>query len=218
MRALIVDDHPLIQDAVANVLRRIDAGATVEVASDCTRGLAIASRGELDLVLLDLMLPGLSGIPALKGWRSAHPDVPIVVLSAMVDPATVHAALDAGAVGFIPKSSSNQVMESALQLVIAGGRYLPPQVLRHGVDAPPGRPGEAKASPLGLTSRQFDVLRLVAKGVPNKVICRELGLAERTVKAHVTAVLRALGVSSRTQAAIAAVRLGVVDGPPAPGH
>lgn len=216
MRALIVDDHPLIQEAVANVLRRIDADAVVDVAADCARGLAIAGRDpDVDLVLLDLTLPGLSGIPALRRWRVAHPDIPIVVLSATSDPATVQSAIAAGAVGFVPKSSSNEVMETALKLVIAGGRYLPPQVLRDGDVRRAAGQEDDSASALGLTSRQFDVLRLVAKGAPNKVICRELGLAERTVKAHVTAVLRALGVSSRTQAAIAAMRLGVtVDSAP----
>jgi DNA-binding NarL/FixJ family response regulator len=219
MRALIIDDHPLIQDAVANILRRIDAGACIDAAADCERGLAMARRGdEIDLVLLDLTLPGLSGIPALKRLRAAHPDVPVVVLSAICDPATVRAAIGGGAVGFIPKSSSNEVMETALRLVIAGGRYLPPQILSdagRGALAPV-REDSPGAATLGLTARQFEVLRLVAQGAPNKVICRELGLAERTVKAHVTAVLRALQVSSRTQAAIAAARLGVaVDSRPA---
>ncbi|HEY2816584.1 MAG TPA: response regulator transcription factor [Casimicrobiaceae bacterium] len=210
MKALIVDDHPLIQQAVGNVLRAIDEAAEIAVAGDCDGALEIAGRGtEPDLVLLDLNLPGLSGIPALKRWRSRFPAVPVVVLSALDDRQTVLAAISAGAAGYIPKSSSNDVMQHALRLVLAGGKYLPPELVagstatqRKGIDA--AAIGE-------LTDRQMAVLRLIAKGASNKVICRELGLAERTVKAHVTAVLRALKVTSRTQAAVEAVRLGLSD-------
>jgi DNA-binding NarL/FixJ family response regulator len=187
----------------------------IELASDCESGLEIAARGaEPDLLLLDLSLPGLSGIAALKTWRIRFPAVPVIVLSATNDQQTVVAALGAGASGFIPKSSSNEVMLNAVRLVQEGGKYLPPEVLW-----PTG--GKAGAQPcpqdvsspetLGLTSRQLDVLRLLAAGAPNKVISRELGLAERTVKAHITAILRALNVSSRTQAVIAAARLGVAN-------
>lgn len=216
MRVLIVDDHPLVQEAVANVLRGLDPTVEIAVAGDCHRGFEIAARGaELDLLLLDLNLPGLSGIPALKRWRSQYPSVPVVVLSASDDQPTVLAAINGGAAGYIPKSSSNQVMREALRLVLAGGKYLPPELL-----APPaGAARSTKAQrhaiqhveSLGLTERQIEVLRLIVKGAPNKVICRELGLAERTVKAHVTAVLRSLKVSSRTQAAVEAVRLGLAE-------
>jgi DNA-binding NarL/FixJ family response regulator len=214
VRALIIDDHPLIQEAVGNVLRRLDPQVELEVASDCERGIEIATQGpELDLVVLDLNLPGLSGIEALKAWRTRFAGVPVVVLSAMTDQQTVLAALGAGASGFIPKSSSNEVMLSALRLVQAGGKYLPTEVLSHsgstGIAQRP-RKGMVSLETLGLTARQLDVLCLIANGASNKIICRELGLAERTVKAHVTAVFRALQVTSRTQAAIAAGRLGYV--------
>jgi DNA-binding NarL/FixJ family response regulator len=215
LKALIVDDHPLIQEAVTNVLQGLDPATQVAVAADCDSGLAqAATLPGLDLVVLDLNLPGLAGIPALKRWRSKWPAVPIVVLSALNDPATVLAAIQAGAAGYITKSSSNEVMRQALRLVLAGGKYLPPELL-----AQPGTPSASAerrlpmrgASALGLTDRQLAVLRLLAKGAPNKLICRELGLAERTVKAHVTAVLRALNVSSRTQAAVEAVRQGLAE-------
>jgi len=213
LKALIVDDHPLIQAAVSNVLRALDAAVEIAVAGDCDSAFEIAGEGqEPDLVLLDLNLPGLSGLPALKRWRSRFPAVPIVVLSATDDQQTVAAAMTAGAAGYIPKSSSNEVMRHALQLVIAGGKYLPPELLA-------GRPASSAkerksthaATTVGLTDRQLAVLGLIAKGASNKVICRELGLAERTVKAHITAVFRALKVSSRTQAAIAASKLGLMD-------
>ncbi|HEX6073470.1 MAG TPA: response regulator transcription factor [Sphingomicrobium sp.] len=217
MRALVVDDHPLIQEAVGAVLRRLEPEVAIDVAGDCERGLTLAGQGtEPDLVLLDLNLPGLSGIPALKIWRTRYPGVPVVVISAATDQQTVLAAIAAGAAGYIPKSSSNEVMLHALSLVLGGGRYVPPEALSRsaGDDAMSARSRHAKAlsiETLGLSARQAEVLKLIAQGASNKIICRELGLAERTVKAHVTAVFRALKVTSRTQAAIEASRLGLVD-------
>ena len=215
MRALVVDDHPLIQEAVSDVLRRLEPAVAIDVAGDCERGLTLAGQGtEPDLVLLDLNLPGLSGIPALKIWRTRYPGVPVVVLSAATDQQTVLAAMGAGAAGYIPKSSSNEVIENALRLVLGGGRYLPPEALARSGEEMPARSRHAKAlsiETLGLSARQAEVLKLIAQGASNKIICRELGLAERTVKAHVTAVFRALKVTSRTQAAIEASRLGLVD-------
>jgi DNA-binding NarL/FixJ family response regulator len=213
VKVLIVDDHPLIQHAVSNVLRTVDPACEVQVAGDCIGALDLAGQGvEPDLVLLDLNLPGLSGIAALKLWRSRFPAVPVVILSAFDDQQTVLATIGSGAAGYIPKSSSNEVMREAVRLVLAGGKYLPPEVLaRSGASASTTAQGRAALSiaNLGLTGRQIEVLRLLAGGASNKVICRELGLAERTVKAHVTAVLRSLNVSSRTQAAVEAVKLGL---------
>jgi DNA-binding NarL/FixJ family response regulator len=193
----------------------MDARAAIDVAEDCDRGLDLAGDGrDLDLVLLDLNLPGLSGIPALKLWRRRYPDVPVVVLSAATDQQTVLAAIEAGAAGFIPKSSSNEVMVNALRLVLAGGKYLPPEVLSHARDNVTRRAPQGTTlcvETLGLSARQAEVLKFIARGASNKVICRELGLAERTVKAHVTAVFRALKVTNRTEAAIEAAKLGLVD-------
>lgn len=214
MKALVVDDHPLIQEAVGNVLRRLEPSVQVDFASDCEHGLELAAAvGEPDLVLLDLTLPGISGIPALKLWRARFPSVPVIVVSASADQLTVLAAMDAGAAGFISKSSSNEVMQNAVRLVLGGGKYLPMEALKACGDAAEiplrARGARLSTATLGLTGRQTEVLRLIACGASNKVICRELGLAERTVKAHVTAVFRALKVSSRTQAAIEAARLGL---------
>ena len=216
MKALVIDDHPLVQEAVSNVLRRLEPHAVIDWAATCERGLELAGLGpEPDLVLLDLNLPGISGIPAVKLWRSRYPAVAVVVLSAANDQQTVLAAMGAGAAGFIPKSSSNEVMLNALRLVLAGGRYLPPELLSQagssGAASRRSRQATTSVESLGLSERQIEVLKLIAKGAPNKAICRELGLAERTVKAHVTAVFRALKVTSRTQAAIAASKLGLVD-------
>ena len=185
MRALVIDDHPLIQDAVSNVLRLLDAEADIAVTDDCMRALDIAGSGpEPDVVFLDLALPGLSGIAALKRWRAQFPAVSIIVLTATTDQQTVLAAMSAGAAGFIPKSSSNDVMLNAVRLVLAGGKYIPMQVLaRVGAgNAVSGRRAAEALSPeaLGLTVRQSQVLRLIAKGASNKVICREL----RTGRTH----------------------------------
>lgn len=213
MKVLVVDDHPLIQEAVSNVLRRLGERVDIDLAGDCNRGLDIATQGaEPDLVLLDLNLPGLSGIAALKAWRSKFPAVPVIVLSAASDQQTLLAALGAGAAGFIPKSSSNEVMLAAVRLVLEGGKYLPPEVLSPSGHARASRRARQPApslAALGLTERQIEILRLIADGASNKTICRHLGLAERTVKAHVTAVFRALNVTSRTQAAISASSLGL---------
>ena len=212
MKALIVDDHPLIQQAVGNVLRALDSTVDVVVAGDCDAALELAGRGaQPNIVLLDLNLPGLSGIPALKRWRTRFPATAVIVLSALEDRQTIVAAMTAGAAGYIPKSSSNDVMREAVRLVLAGGKYLPPSLLTPAPVPPRTKRAIDSAAALGLTDRQLAVLRLIAKGASNKLICRELELAERTVKAHVSAVLRALNVGSRTQAAVEAMRLGLAD-------
>ena len=208
MKLLIVDDHALIREAVRHVVSALADDVTVLAAGSNTQGFALAEEEpDLDLLLLDFHLAGLDGVPAIRAWRQRFPALPVVVLSSSEDRTTVLAAMAAGAAGFVPKSSSNELMLSALRVVLAGGRYLPADVLARPQAAV--RPAPASLDALGLTPRQLDVLRLIAAGKPNKLICDELGLAERTVKAHVTEVLRALGVSSRTQAALAAARLGL---------
>jgi DNA-binding NarL/FixJ family response regulator len=215
MKLLVVDDHPLLREAVQGVIARLEPGAAVLAAADADQGFAVAdAEPDLDLVLLDLNIPGLAGIPALKAWRRRYPEVPVVVLSSADDRPTVLAAIAAGAAGFIPKSSPNEVLLGALRLVLAGGKYLPPEALAPvaGAGAKAARGATARARPLatlGLTDRQAQVLRLLAAGKSNKLICRELDLAERTVKAHISAVFRALGVTTRTQAALAAAKLGL---------
>lgn len=219
MKILIVDDHPLIREAVKHVLAQLDRDVQVLDAENCAdANELIAANADLDLVLLDLSLPGSSGLSALESLREQHPSVPVVVLSARDEPDIVVRALDAGAMGFIPKTSSNELMLSALRLVFSGGVYVPPQAMAG--DPAPGQspvvnaPGAGQStgmapSEIGLTERQTEVLALMLQGKPNKVICRELNLAEGTVKIHVTAILKALGATNRTQAVIAASRLGL---------
>jgi DNA-binding NarL/FixJ family response regulator len=209
MKFLVIDDHPLIGEALRQVVGRLDASAQVLEAARCEAGLEIAERNpDLALVVLDMRMPGLSGVPALRAWRRAFPAVPVVVVSASEDRSAILAALEGGAAGFIPKSSPARVIENALRLVMAGGRYVPPEVLAQ-AGAPDSPRKAASLEHLGLTDRQLQVLRLIVRGKPNKLIGRELGLAERTVKAHVSAVFRALNVESRTQAVIAAAGLGL---------
>jgi len=214
MKILVVDDHPLIREALREVLKALDREITLLEAADCAEGLATAEENpDLALVLLDLALPGKSGFEALAEFRERHPGLPVVVLSASEQPETVTRALDEGAMGFIPKTSSSQVLVNALRLVLSGGVYLPAEVLRHHDSgaAPAFAPPTGSMNPrdLGLTERQSQVLALLVQGKPNKLICRDLNLAEGTVKIHVTAILKALGVANRTQAVIAVSRLGL---------
>ncbi len=214
MKFLVVDDHPLVRDAMAHVIAQLGGEVEVLEAADCMAGLEAArAHPDLDLVLLDLNLPGLRGIPALERFRREHPAAPVVILSMFRDRDTVAEAIRHGAMGFIPKSSSRETIVNALRLVLAGSVYLPPDAIGDAraddTTMAAGTLNARSLADLGLTARQGQVLALVMKGRSNKEICRELVLAERTVKAHLTAVLNALKVTSRTQAVIAAGKLGL---------
>ena len=172
---------------------------------------AIASNPDISLILLDLMLPDRDGFSMLAELRERNPAMSVVVLSAVQDRANVMKALDLGAMGYIPKSARNEVMLSALQLVFAGGIYIPPEILaREHLSKFAPRPHGAIVSPtdLGLTDRQLEVLALIVQGKNNKSICQMLNLAEPTVKNHVTAILKALKVANRAEAVIAVNELG----------
>jgi DNA-binding NarL/FixJ family response regulator len=215
MRILIVDDHPVMRGGIRMCLHDFDSASEPIEAADLQQAVrAVKEQPPIDLVLLDLLLPGLSGIDALVAFREAvDPCPPVVVFSATDDAATVVAALDAGAMGFIPKISTPAVLQSALRLVLAKGIYVPPTVLGRSASpraaqAPPaGRPLR-KLSELGLTHRQQAVCALIVKGRTVKHIARELDISPATVKAHVQPILRALGVVNRTEAIVALHRLG----------
>jgi DNA-binding NarL/FixJ family response regulator len=213
MKILVVDDHALIREALRGVIGELRSDAVILDASDCSEAmrLAAANAAELELILLDLGLPDGDGFEILAELRARYPAVAVVVLSATKDRESVIRSLDLGALGFIPKSATRAVMMSALQLVFAGGIYVPPEILLREHDAHPTNSIATKAvSPfdLGLTDRQVDVLALMMQGKSNKAICRDLGLAEATVKNHVTAVLKALKVTNRTEAVVAVTALG----------
>ena len=209
MNILLIDDHALFREGLKFLLRSLDAALEVDEASECTRALEHAAKRAYDLVLLDLKMPGVAGLDALAALRDAIPEAPLVVLSGEDNPGVVRAAIERGAMGFIPKSSTPEILIQALRLVLARGVYLPPAVLDGGraVAAPEAASPEA-AMP-GLTPRQMDVLRCVIQGKPNKLIARELEVSEHTVKAHLSSVLRALDARSRTEAVYAAAKMGL---------
>jgi DNA-binding NarL/FixJ family response regulator len=214
MKILLIDDHPLLRGGMRYLLRSLDADLEMDEASDATQALDLVSKRQYDLVLLDLKMPGLNGMDALSALRTAIPGTPLVVLSGEEDPAMVRAAIDGGAMGFIPKSSTPEVLVQALRLVLAQGVYLPATVLDPSYSAPASTSSSVPASTggsmlPGLTPRQMDVLRCVIKGKPNKVIARELDVSEGTVKAHLSAVFLGLGVHNRTEAVYAAAKLGL---------
>ncbi len=214
MNILLVDDHPLLRGGMRFLLRSLDAGLEMDEASNAAQALELVAARRYDLVLLDLKMPGLNGMDALAALRAAVPGTPLVVLSAEDDSGVVRAAIEGGAMGFIPKSSTPEVLIQALRLVLAQGVYLPPAVLEavHPVvapapSAPTNGPGDSRLP--GLTPRQMEVLRCVIKGKPNKVIARELEVSEGTIKAHLSAVFLALGAHNRTEAVYAAAKLGL---------
>lgn len=212
MNILLVDDHPLLRGGMRFLLRSLDASLETDEASNCAQALELVAGRNYDLVLLDLKMPGLNGLDALAALRDAAPGTPLVVLSGESDPGVVRAAIEGGAMGFIPKSSTPEVLIQALRLVLAHGVYLPPLVLEAAYSAAssaPAFPRTASTALPNLTPRQMEVLRCVIKGKPNKVIARELDLSEGTVKAHLSAVFQALGVRSRTEAVYAAANLGL---------
>ncbi len=201
---LVVEDHPLMAEAVALALARLEHKPKVTRAGDLESAFEhVASGPQPDLVLLDLGLPGCSGLEALERFRERFPGLGVVVLSGDESGKTILAALDRGAMGYIPKRSSENVLLNAIKLVGAGGIYVPTEALR---DAPPPAPAPAAVD---LSPRQKEVLGLLLKGLPNKLIARKLDISENTTKVHVSAVLHALGVGTRTQALIAASRLGL---------
>ena len=207
MNVLLIDDHALFREGLKFLLGSLDAELQVDEAGDCARALAHASARSYDLVLLDMKMPGVAGLDALAALREAIPAAPLVVLSGEESSGVVRAAIERGAMGFIPKSSTPEVLLQALRLVLARGVYLPPAVLTAAEPAAAG--GGAEAALRGLTPRQIDVLRCVIQGKSNKVIARELDVSEGTVKAHLSSVLRSFGARSRTEAVYAAAKLGL---------
>ena len=209
MKILLVDDHALIRDALRGVLKELAHDATVVEASDCRQAMRlIDEHPDLHLVLLDLNLPDRDGFAVLADLRKRYATISVVVLSAFQDRDNVLRALDLGALGFIPKSSAREVMVNALRLVMSGGTYIPPEALARAEakEAALGRP--VTPAELGLTERQMEVLALMMKGKSNKAISRILDVAEPTVKHHITAILKALKVTNRTEAVIAVGALG----------
>lgn len=215
MKILVIDDHPLIQEALRHVLTELDAELELVQAEDASDAhAALAAAPDTELIVLDLTLPRSDGFQLLADLRRDWPGIPLLVLSATHDRATVERALDLGAMGFIPKTANTRVLIDALRLVLSGGIYVPAECPGTGGVRPRA---VTRAADLGLTLRQSDVLRLLVQGKPNKLICRDLALSEGTVKVHVSAILRALNVHTRTQVVIELARRGVRLDPHAAG-
>jgi DNA-binding NarL/FixJ family response regulator len=205
-RLVIADDHPLfrgaLREAVAGLFKQADigeAGTFEDVAALLERG------SEVDLILLDLSMPGVRGFSGLMYLRAQYPSVPIVVVSANDDPAVIRRCMDLGTSGFIPKTLGIEEMRAAIKRVLDGGVWTPPDVdLNAGSDA---ETSDLMARLTSLTPQQVRVLMMLSEGLLNKQIAYELSVSEATVKAHVSAILQKLGVESRTQAVIAAAKI-----------
>jgi DNA-binding NarL/FixJ family response regulator len=206
MKILIVDDHALFRDGLRLLLQGLAEQITVLEAGDYGQVLQhIATTTNLDLLLLDLDMPGMDGFDILARFTAQFPTVPVVIISASTQRVDMQCALDAGAMGYIPKDTTSDIMLNAIRLVLSGGVYVPAN-MTHKVDTGPA--AEALDAMI-LTPRQLQVLALLLRGDSNKSIALQMNLAETTIKMHVTSILQRLGVSNRTQAAVVAEKLGL---------
>jgi len=206
MKILLADDHDLFRAGLGLVLHELGADTSLVQAASLTDAIHCAeAEPDLDLALLDLNMPAMNGAAGLQKFRTQFPDVPVVIVSGSDELSDVQQALGAGASGFIHKSTPPPVMLSALRLVLAGGIYVPLQAMQR----EPAPLVATRTWASGLTSRQMEVLRLLAVGKPNKVIARELDLSEGTVKIHLSAIFRVLDVNNRTEAVLAAQQLSL---------
>jgi DNA-binding NarL/FixJ family response regulator len=206
LNILIADDHDLVREGLKLTLDKLPEPASfMEAGSADEVRQALADCPTIDLIILDLHMPGANGLDLLTTICNDQPDIPVVVLSAVEEPHVMQRAIDRGAAGFIPKSSANSLLVSAFQLVLAGGVFIPTEMLgRNAVDTVTRSESTHNMfAPPELTHRQIDVLGLLSKGASNKAIARKLGLSEHTVKIHITAIFRSLGVNNRTEAALA---------------
>jgi DNA-binding NarL/FixJ family response regulator len=212
MNVLLVDDHALFRSGLKLLLSDLDE--SVVFAEACAVEEVDHLAAPPDLVLLDLNLRGASGLAAIHHALRRLPDASIVALSGEEDPQLIREVIEAGAAGFIPKASTPEVMIGALRLVLAGGTYLPRSVLGapERVAADPSRARRERLL-AGLTQRQLDALMLAVRGKSNKLIARELGLSEGTIKQHLSAAFRVLDVANRTEAVYAAAELGLSAAP-----
>lgn len=210
VKILLADDHALFRDGLRLVLAGFDPDIRVVEAADYPQAIAKAgTEKDLSLALIDLAMPGMERFAGLAALCDRLPDIPVVVVSANESNEDVRQALSCGASGYIPKTLDAQVIRSALKKILAGQTYLPPSMVGWEED----KPLPKISPPPRLTPRQRDVLGLIAQGYSNKKIAAELKLAEGTVKLHVAALLKALGVNNRTEAVFEATAAGLLESP-----
>ena len=205
-RAMIIDDHPLFCDALRLTLRAVTGIENISVFERLDPALTAVQDGPVpDVIVLDLNLPDVTGLDGLIRLHRSVPQVPLVVVSSMADHRIICAAIRAGASGFVPKHSQRDTFRTAFQTVAAGQTYLPDDIdMTEGADVPVTDREDALARLGQLTRQQGTILQLICEGKLNKQIAYDLSIAETTVKAHVTAIMRKLGVQSRTQAVLIA--------------
>jgi DNA-binding NarL/FixJ family response regulator len=205
---LVADDHPLFREALRNAVARALPTATIREAESVDALYALIEReADADLLLLDLNMPGAHGFSALVHLRAHVPQLPVMVVSAREEPAVMRRALDHGAVGFLPKSADATTLGEAIDAVLAGDRWAPASALK--APAAGAEEHDAAQRVRELTPQQFRVLQMLGDGLLNKQIAYELGVSEATIKAHMTAILRKLGASNRTQAVLIAGKLAI---------
>jgi len=208
-RVLVADDHPLMRTALRQTIAQALGDAEVPEAARFEQiGPAIERSEGIDLIVLDLHMPGMNGFIGLMMLRSEHPAIPVLVVSASEDHATIQRAIDCGASGFVPKSAPNTEIGDAIRAVLDGEIWMP--AIEEVVDSGDALPAQRIA---GMTPKELRVLAGIAEGKLNKQIAYEMNIAEKTVKAHVTTILRKLGVLSRTQAAVIASQLALAPPP-----
>lgn len=216
MRILLADDHQLFVDGIRHILMRLEPKAEITESTRGEQAIEILESGqEFDLVLIDLCMPGMDGMSILRGMRERGIWWPLVIISAEEDAHAIKSALDAGALGFIPKAHSSQQMISALRTILEGDIYIPEEVQKRisSLDTRRPPPDAGINDPLktsGITKRQYDVLLLLEKGYSNKQIATTLFLTEHTVKAHVSALFSVLNASNRTECVRKAERQGLL--------
>ncbi len=211
MKLLIVDDHPVLREGLATLLRQAGPQTCVVQGRNADEAFALLDQHpDLDVVVLDLVMPGMGGLAALAEFGRRRPELPVVVLSSSEDPRDAREALAQGALGYVPKSASPSTLLSAISMVMNGDLYVPPLILNAFAPEvrPRGEPPDTGSSIL--TGRQVEVLRLLSDGSSNKMIANRLALSEKTVKVHISAIFKALRVLNRTQAASAGRSAGLI--------
>ena len=214
MRILLADDHAMVRSGLSLLLARLFGDAQIVEAEDYTQALDLClSESGFSLILVDRIMPGMNDGEGLRALSQASGGAPVVVLSASENPAHVHEAISGGARGYLPKATKEQVLFSALQLILSGGTYLPMTMLEDfntDVSATRTAPGAGVSNVAKLTPRQRDILERIVLGKTNKEIAREFDISPSTVQSHLNTIFRALAVTNRTQAVFVAQELGLL--------